>query len=273
MISQLRQDESSKDNIVLPDSELGNPIMPNPNIDFYAGEETAPPVEEESNILNNGRQLSLMTECSDILDNSAEILFERFQEDSQASHKDEEDEYLTFQLCEGEEMNNEMANFIGIHMLNDGFVDGEEQDNKADAEGGLTYQCPKTGSHFEFMDLLGRIRNLKQKRNVIDDQIRQEDERQKKIRDQNKEQANRQKQIVKQKKLKTQVQNILKNVDNEDDGNDSMPQNIITTDEDVFILEDEDHLQSHHVTNDIRPDGKTQKPGGKIYNTHDGRQQ
>jgi len=25
-------------------------------------------------------------------------------------------------------MNNEMANFIGIHMLNDGYVDGEEPD-------------------------------------------------------------------------------------------------------------------------------------------------
>jgi len=27
-------------------------------------------------------------------------------------------------------MNNEMANFIGIHMLNDGYLDGEEPENK-----------------------------------------------------------------------------------------------------------------------------------------------
>ena len=60
-------------------------------------------------------------------------------------------------------MNNEMANFIGIHMLNDG---QQDEDNKQDEEGGLTYQCPETGSHFEFMDLIGRMRNLKQKRNV-----------------------------------------------------------------------------------------------------------
>ena len=53
--------------------------------------------------------------------------------------KDEEDEYLTFQLCEGEEMNNEMANFIGIHMLNDGYLDGEEPPDKPDQEGGLTF--------------------------------------------------------------------------------------------------------------------------------------
>jgi hypothetical protein len=68
-------------------------------------------------------------------------------------------------------MNNEMANFIGIHMLNDGYVEGAEPENK-DQEGGLTYQCPKTGSHFEYMDLLERIRKLKQKRNVIDDAIK-----------------------------------------------------------------------------------------------------
>ena len=35
-------------------------------------------------------------------------------------------------------MNNEMANFIGIHMLNDGYVDGEEKE-KSEQEGGLTY--------------------------------------------------------------------------------------------------------------------------------------
>lgn len=48
------------------------------------------------------------------------------REDTKVS-KDEEDEYLTFQLCEGEEMNNEMANFIGIHMLNDGCLDDAEK--------------------------------------------------------------------------------------------------------------------------------------------------
>ena len=117
------------------------------------------------NILNGGKQLSLMTVCSDVLDNSADLRFDYFQEDSQVSQKEEEDEYLTFQLCEGEEMNNEMANFIGIHMLNDG---QQDEDTKQDEEGGLTYQCPETGSHFEFMDLIGRMRNLKQKRNIID---------------------------------------------------------------------------------------------------------
>jgi hypothetical protein len=127
-------------------------------------------------------------------------LFDYFIEESNPSHKEDEDEYLTFQLCEGEQMNNEMANFIGIHMLNDGYVDGEEPETK-DQEGGLNFQCPKTGSHFEYIDLLDRIRNLKQKRNVIDDAIYQEDDRQKKL----KEAASKQKQLIKHKKLKTQV--------------------------------------------------------------------
>lgn len=43
-------------------------------------------------------------------------------------------------------MNNEMANFIGIHMLNDGQVDGTKdsklESKTGEEEGGLTYQCP-----------------------------------------------------------------------------------------------------------------------------------
>ena len=76
--------------------------------------------------MNGGKQLSFMTICSDVHDDSADLDLEYLEKDSQQSQKDEEDEYLTFQLCEEEEMNNEMANFIGIHMLNDGYLDGEE---------------------------------------------------------------------------------------------------------------------------------------------------
>ena len=75
-------------------------------------------------------------------------------------------------------MNNEMANFIGIHMLNDGYLDGDQPAEKPDAEGGLTYQCPDSGAHFEFLDLMGRMWNLKKKRTMIDDSIKQEDVRQ-----------------------------------------------------------------------------------------------
>ena len=81
-----------------------------------------------------------MTINSKVLNHSAELKFDNFIEDSNQSQKDEEDEYLTFQLCDGEEMNTEMANFIGIHMLNDGNAEGLDQDGaKADNEGGLNY--------------------------------------------------------------------------------------------------------------------------------------
>ena len=53
------------------------------------------------------------------MDHQADLDLQYLREDTKGS-KDDEDEYLTFQLCEGEVMNNEMANFIGIHMLNDG---------------------------------------------------------------------------------------------------------------------------------------------------------
>lgn len=59
-------------------------------------------------------------------------------------------------------MNNEMANFIGIHMLNDGYVEGEDSPKKNDPlEGGLNYQCPQTGSHFESNDIFKRLVILK----------------------------------------------------------------------------------------------------------------
>ena len=91
------------------------------------------------NILNGGKQLSFITVCSDIMDHDAELILNYIREDSQASQKDEDDEYLTFQLCQGEVMDNEMANFIGIHMLNDGYLEGEENSNKNDPDGGLNY--------------------------------------------------------------------------------------------------------------------------------------
>lgn len=56
--------------------------------------------------MNGGKQLTLMTIRSDVLDCSADLDLDGLREDSNDSYNDEEDEYLTFQLCEGEEMNN-----------------------------------------------------------------------------------------------------------------------------------------------------------------------
>ena len=147
MVSQVRQEDSNRE---LENS--GN----NNEINFYAHQKNDTEVSTSNNtavllkagnqveksrnrIMNDGKQLSLMTVNSHIMDNSADLLFDHFVEDSKGSQKDDEDEYLTFQLCEGEEMNNEMANFIGIHMLNDGYIEGDDQEQKPDNEGGLTY--------------------------------------------------------------------------------------------------------------------------------------
>ena len=103
--------------------------------------------------MNGGRQLSFLTICSDVFDNSADLNLELIGGDEEAP-TDEDDEYLTFQLCEGESMNNEMANFIGLHMLNDGCLDsGVSKNPEEDADGGQTFQCPETGCHFEFTDI------------------------------------------------------------------------------------------------------------------------
>ena len=63
--------------------------------------------------------------------------------------------------------------------------------------------------------------------------------------------------------------------------------NHLITEDDMFVMEDEDHLQSHHVTTNMRTNqvnlesqdnnsnnknNKQNGANGKIYNTHDGRQ-
>ena len=101
--------------------------------------------------------LSFITLCSDIMDHDAELVLDNIREDSQASQNDEDYEYLTFQICEGEVMDNEMVNFIEIHMLNDGYLEGDEGSKNNDQEGGLNYQCQMTGAHFEFNDLFSRV--------------------------------------------------------------------------------------------------------------------
>jgi len=46
--------------------------------------------------MNGGKQLSLMTVCSDIIDNDADLVLDFMEGNSNDSQKDEEDEYLTF---------------------------------------------------------------------------------------------------------------------------------------------------------------------------------
>ena len=40
----------------------------------------------------------------------------------------------------------------------------------------MQYECPKTGSHFDFQDLHKRLNTLKPKRDQIDDAMRLEDQ-------------------------------------------------------------------------------------------------
>ena len=37
-----------------------------------------------------------------------------------------------------------------------------------DNDGGPKYQCPETGAHFEYMDIVTSMRKLKQRRAAID---------------------------------------------------------------------------------------------------------
>lgn len=73
-----------------------------------------------------------------------------------------------------------------------------------------------------------------------------------------------------------QDENVEEDID--DHLNDSMPDtgNIITTDDDVLIIDDKE-MQSNRISNmhnmqyRQQINDMAQKPAGKIYNTHDGR--
>ena len=86
-------------------------------------------------------------------------------------------------------MNADMANFIGIHMLNE-IIDPipNQEDNALVVEDfnqiqsqapAANYIDPETGAHFEYNDIVKRIKVLQQRRAVIDRAI-EEGENQKK---------------------------------------------------------------------------------------------
>jgi hypothetical protein len=51
--------------------------------------------------------------------------------------------------------------------------DQEDDEN----EGEERYQCPETGAHFEYRDMIRRINILMKRRNVIDQIIKEEDKK------------------------------------------------------------------------------------------------
>ena len=66
-----------------------------------------------------------------------------------------------------------MANFIGIHMLNEIIDTGyDDQINQQMDEG--QYMDPATGAHFDYNDLVCRIKQLQKRRQIIDQAIRDE---------------------------------------------------------------------------------------------------
>lgn len=63
--------------------------------------------------------------------------------------------------------------FRDIHLMYKGANELGEEDEE-DPSGVDKYQCPDTGAHFEFIDMLGRLKKLQQKRTVIDKVIESE---------------------------------------------------------------------------------------------------
>ena len=110
-----------------------------------------------------------------------EVNFDNMQKKSLSTSSSSCAENLAFQLFDGEEMNAQMANFIGIHMLSDltdlQGVLNEENNGVVDeqAEDGEQFMDPETGAHFQYDDLVKRIQKLKKRRAIIDKAIEEED--------------------------------------------------------------------------------------------------
>lgn len=82
------------------------------------------------------------------------------------SDEESSDDNIALQLFDGEEMNVDMANFIGIHMLNElidptngmsplNVPDDKNQIN--DKNSALPFVDPVTGAHFEYNDFFKRM--------------------------------------------------------------------------------------------------------------------
>ena len=83
------------------------------------------------------------------------------------------EQVLKYVMCQGEELNQEMQNFITLHMLNSNSKKHKPEPNN--------FVCPRTGSHFDGHDLVQRMELLKHKRSLFDDQLRQENLRQRQL--------------------------------------------------------------------------------------------
>lgn len=60
----------------------------------------------------------------------------------------------------------DINNYKGIHLMDKGNSNPNEDEK---------YQCPDTGSHFEFLDMCQRLKNLQKRRTLIDKVIEEEE--------------------------------------------------------------------------------------------------
>jgi hypothetical protein len=67
---------------------------------------------------------------------------------------------------------NDVIRYKGIHLMDKGTTHNgnDEVEDK--------YQCPDTGSHFEFLEMCHRLKKLQKRRNVVDNVLEEEDKRQ-----------------------------------------------------------------------------------------------
>lgn len=77
---------------------------------------------------------------------------------------------LALQPLDGEVMDAKMANFIGIHMINEITVTDDRPPFTKD----FGYPNPCTNAHFEYHDLCQRLNLLQKRRAVIDQAILEE---------------------------------------------------------------------------------------------------
>jgi hypothetical protein len=82
---------------------------------------------------------------------------------------DYEDELLEVYINGGDEA--DITNYKGIHLMQKDYDQQQAEEEK--------YQCPETGSHFDFLDMCQRLKGMQSRRAVIDKVI--VDEENKKI--------------------------------------------------------------------------------------------
>ena len=130
------------------------------------------PNDQEQYFLDNNGGNDEETEYEMGRDGQTNIHFNEIDGEEEDNYQPEgesdyEDDLLEVYKNGGDE--DDITNYKGIHLMQKDYDQQQAEEEK--------YQCPETGSHFDFMDMCQRIKKMQSRRAVIDKVLLDEETR------------------------------------------------------------------------------------------------